>query len=212
MSFELCIFDLDGTLVDTRADIASAANDMLAHYKLSAKSVDEVTGYVGDGITMLVERCIKDSGVELKKAVSFFINAYSSRHLESTKPYPGVDELLNLLEDKFKAVLTNKSSVFSKSILDALQLSDHFSIIVGGDTFKDRKPSPVGIEYIINQSGIKKTKTVMIGDGKNDILTAKNAGVASVFVTYGFSKDGSTMELNPDFVADKPLDLLDICL
>ncbi|HEB31904.1 MAG TPA: HAD family hydrolase [Spirochaetes bacterium] len=212
MGFELCIFDLDGTLVDTRADITAAANDMLAHYKLGAKSVDEVTGYVGDGISRLVERCLKDSGIELKRAVLIFLTAYKSRHLETTKPYPGVDELLKHLKDKYKAVLTNKSRTFSKSIMDALKLSAHFSIIVGGDTFKDRKPSPDGIEHIIKQSGIEKAKTVMIGDGKNDILTATNAGVASVFVTYGFSKDGSVVELNPDFVVDKPLDLVDICL
>ena len=87
-----------------------------------------------------------------------------------------------------------------------------FQLLWGGDTFKDRKPSPDGIEHIIKQSGIEKAKTVMIGDGKNDILTATNAGVASVFVTYGFSKDGSVVELNPDFVVDKPLDLVDICL
>ncbi len=212
MGFDLCIFDLDGTLVDTRADITAAANDMLAHYNLGAKSVDEVTGYVGDGISKLVERCLKDSPIDFKKAVSHFINAYSSRHLETTKPYPGIDELLDKLKDKKKAVLTNKSAAFSKSIIDALELSGHFSVIVGGDTFKDRKPSPDGIEYIIKQSGIEKAKTVMIGDGKNDILTAKNAGVTSVFVTYGFSKDGSAIELNPDFVVDKPLDLVDICL
>ena len=212
MGFDLCIFDLDGTLVDTRADITAAANDMLAHYKLGAKSIDEVTGYVGDGISRLVERCLKGSGAELKEAVSLFKNAYSTRHLESTKPYPGVDELLKLLKDKYKAVLTNKSLVFSKSIIDTLKLTAYFSIIVGGDTFKDRKPSPDGIEHIIKQSGIEKEKTVMIGDGKNDIITAKNASVASVFVTYGFCKGEAALELNPDFVAEKPLDLLDICL
>ena len=77
VGFDLCIFDLDGTLVDTRADLTTAANDMLAHYNLGTKSLDEVTGYVGDGISRLVERCLKDSGVEVKKAVSFFKNAYS---------------------------------------------------------------------------------------------------------------------------------------
>jgi phosphoglycolate phosphatase len=212
VGYDLCIFDLDGTLVDTRADITAAANDMLAHYKLGAKSIDEVTGYVGDGISRLVERCLKGSGVEIEKAVPFFKNAYSIRHLELTKPYSGVDKLLKLLKDKQKAVLTNKAYAFSKSILDTLELSGYFPIIVGGDTFKDRKPSPDGIEYIIKQSGIEKAKSVMIGDGKNDILTAKNAGVTSVFVKYGFCKDESALGLKPDFVVENPLDLLDICL
>jgi phosphoglycolate phosphatase len=212
MGFDLCIFDLDGTLIDTRKDITAAANDMLDRYGLKKKSVDEVTGYVGDGISKLVERCLKGSGVDLRKAVPVFVKAYESRHLENTKPYQGVDQLLDRLKDKFNAVLTNKAYKFSKSIMDALQLSRYFSVIVGGDSVKERKPSPEGIEYILKQSGIDKKRAVMIGDGKNDIFTAKNAGVASAYVTYGFSKGLSIEELGPDFVVHKPMELLDVCL
>lgn len=209
MGFDLCIFDLDGTLIDTRMDITAAVNDMLSHYNLGTKSVDEVTDYVGDGIKKLVERCIKDSRVEMMRAVSVFETAYSSRLLETTRPYPGIYEALDQLEGKSKAVLTNKSYVFTKTITDGLNLSRYFDLIVGGDTLDVKKPSPEGIEYIINQSGIKKEKAVMIGDGKNDIMTAKNAGIASIYVNYGFSKRSG--DLHPNFIINDPLELLDIC-
>ncbi len=211
MGYDLCIFDLDGTLIDTRVDITAAVNDMLSNYDLGKKGVDEVTGYVGDGIRKLVERCIMDDRVDIKQAISVFKTAYSSRLLETTKPYPGVFRVLEQLGDRCKAVLTNKSYDLSKAITDGLDLSHFFTLFIGGDTFEVKKPYADGIEYIIKHSGIKKEKTVMIGDGKNDILAAKNAGVASIFATYGFSKKDIIINLQPDFMINDPLELLDIC-
>lgn len=211
MGFDLCIFDLDGTLIDTSVDITAAVNDMLSHYDLGKKGVDEVTGYVGDGIRKLVERCIMDDRVDVKQAISVFKTAYSSRLLETTKPYPGVFGVLEQLGDRCKAVLTNKSYDLSKAITDGLDLSRFFTLFIGGDTFEVKKPYADGIEYIIKHSGIKKEKTVMIGDGKNDILAAKNAGVASIFATYGFSKKDIIKNLQPDFTINDPLELLNIC-
>ncbi len=211
MGYDLCIFDLDGTLIDTRVDITAAVNDMLSNYYLGKKGVDEVTGYVGDGIRKLVERCIMDNRADIEQAISVFKAAYSSRLLETTKPYPGVFRMLEQLGGRYKAVLTNKSYDLSKAITDGLDLSHFFTLIIGGDTFDLKKPDTDGIEYIIKHSGIKKEKAVMIGDGRNDLLTAENARVASIYVTYGFSKKDIIKNLHPDFMINDPLELLDIC-
>jgi len=211
MGFELCIFDLDGTLIDTRRDITSSVNDMLSYFHLDKKGIKEVTGYIGDGIKKLVERCINGQNIEVEKAVSVFISVYSSRLVETTKAYPGIIKALDLLKGRFKAILTNKAYIFTKTITDTLDLTRYFQIIVGGDTLEKKKPFPDGIEYIINQTGIEKDMAIMIGDSKDDILTAKKAGIASVYVTYGFNGKNKLTGLNPDFVIDHPLELLNIC-
>ncbi len=211
MGFDMYIFDLDGTLIDTRRDITTAINKVLSHYGLAKKSIDEVTGYVGDGIQKFVERCIGDKKIDVDKAVSMFKDFYWTHLVDTTKPYPGVCEVLDHLSDKYKAILTNKSYKFTKAITDKLNLTEKFSEIVGGDSVSKKKPSTEGMEYIISKSGIEREKTVMIGDGKNDILTAKKAGVTSVYVTYGFTDAEKVRSLEPDFIIDTPIDLLYIC-
>jgi phosphoglycolate phosphatase len=210
VGFGVYIFDLDGTLIDTRRDITNSVNDMLTHFGLEPKTVVEVTSFVGDGIKKLVERCVDGRKIDAEKAVAVFESAYSSRLLETTKTYPGVFELLNSIRDKYKAILTNKALRYSKAITDGLGLTPHFNLIAGGDTFEKKKPSPVGIEHILHRAGREKHEALMIGDGKNDILTAKKAGIASVFVAYGFSGENALMDVQPDFVIAEPLELLNI--
>jgi len=211
VGFDIIIFDLDGTLIDTRADIASAVNDMLRHFGLPLMEVEEVTGYIGDGLRPLVERCVPGDSAPFDEAVKVFERAYWERKLETTKPYPGVQELLEKLGDKLKAVLTNKPYSYTRAIIDGLGMGSFFSVVVGGDTVKHKKPSIEGVEHILNKSGAQKKGAVIVGDGKNDILTAKNAGIASVFAAYGFGKVGQLGDVSPDFVINSPLELLDIC-
>lgn len=210
MTYELLIFDLDGTLVDTRQDIANSANIMLDHYGLDGKSVAEVTSYVGDGIAKFVERCIGDKKVNFDEAVSMFKSIYTEHLLENTRPYHGIMELLDQLNMYRKAVLTNKAYGPSKTITDGLGLTPHFEMVVGGDTLPRKKPFPDGVNCILEKTGVDRGKSMLIGDGRNDILTAAEAGLQSVYVSWGFSDDSSMAGLNPEFTINHPEELLAI--
>jgi len=210
MAFDIYIFDLDGTLIDTRCDLAIAVNEMLDLYGIGPKSVEEVTGYVGDGIKKLVERSFGNSSFDIEEALSAFKKCYWNHMLDTTAPYPGVVNLLSSLKGKFKAILTNKAYRFTRAITDGLGLTPFFPVIVGGDTVERKKPSTDGIEYILDRAGLPKARAVMIGDGKNDIVVAKNAGLASVWVTYGFSDRARLLGATPDYTIDTPEQLLDI--
>jgi phosphoglycolate phosphatase len=211
MGYRLCIFDLDGTLIDTSGDINNAANDMLSHFGLEKIDKDQTIQYVGDGIRKFVERCVDSKTVDIEKAVSFFKEAYFARKVETTRPYSGIVGVLEEITGRHLSVLTNKSYDISKAIIDELGLSHYFEYIVGGDTLERKKPFPDGIEHILRKSGVSKNETLMIGDGKNDILSAKEAKITSVYVSYGFTKTEQILHLEPDHIVDKPSDLSEIC-
>ena len=210
MKYELLIFDLDGTLIDTRKDIANSANAMLEHYGLKPKTVSELTSYVGDGIAAFVERCIGDTDLDFEEAVTLFKGFYTDKLLENTRPYDGVMVLLDRLHMHRRVILTNKAFVPSKTIVNGLGLAPYFELLVGGDTLPRKKPFPDGVEYILETTGVDRDRTLLIGDGRNDIITAGKAGVQSVYVSWGFSDNGSVSDLNPDFRIDTPEELLNI--
>lgn len=211
MAYDLLIFDFDGTLVDTRVDITNAINDMLERFGRARKGVDEVTSYVGDGIRKIVERSIDGSGITPDDAVLVFREAYARRLLEHTRPYPGVVAALKGMGDRLKAVLTNKAYEYTTSICDGLGLAEYFTVILGGDSVKNRKPATEGVDRILALTGVPKSKAVMIGDSANDVLTAKNAGIASVYVTWGFSAPDKVRDLGPDYTIHDPRQLAAVC-
>jgi len=211
MGFDLLIFDFDGTLVDTRVDITNSVNDVLSRFHLPAKGVDEVTSYVGDGIGKIVERTINGTDIPLEEAVELFKESYAARLLQNTKTYPGVPETLDSLLGRVMAVLTNKAYRYTKAISDGLGLTGYFSVVLGGDSVKSRKPSTEGIDLILDKTGVERRRAVMIGDGPNDVLSAKNAGIQSIFVTYGFNPPEKVMHLGPDYVVDRLPEIVEIC-
>lgn len=211
MKYDLCIFDLDGTLVDTRADITTAVNKMLSHYGLETRSIGEVTGYVGDGVKHLVSRCIASHEINFDEALSLFNDAYASHLLDTTRPYPGVYEVLDRLQGTRKALLTNKPRSFTETIIDGLELTHYFESLVFGDTLSRRKPSPEVVEHILSETGVIRDRVIMVGDGKNDILTAKAAGINSVYASYGYSDIYGLLDLVPDFVIHSITELVPIC-
>jgi len=204
MKIDMCIFDLDGTLIDTSTDITSAANDMLSHYGLPRKSVEEVIGYVGDGVVKLTERCLGDLKVDFDEAVKLFREAYTLHLLDTSRPYPGVDEMLRTLNSVKKSVLTNKPYGYTVKLLEHLELSSHFELVVGGDTLATKKPSTEGIDHILHELEVDRDRAVMIGDSRNDILTANRAGIVSIYVTWGFHPQARIEELAPDYTVDSP--------
>jgi phosphoglycolate phosphatase len=210
VKYELLIFDLDGTLIDTRQDIANSANAMLEHYGLKPKTVSELTGYVGDGIAAFVERCIGDTELDFEEAVALFKSIYTEKLLENTKPYDGVMDLLDRLHMHRRVILTNKACGPSKTIVNGLGLAPYFELLVGGDTLPRKKPFPDGVEYILETTGVDRDRTLLIGDGRNDMLASVEAGIRSVYVSWGFSNDGILSDVRPDYRIDTPEELLGI--
>lgn len=192
MKNQLLIFDLDGTLADTRADLATGINLMRAHYGLPALPLADVESYVGDGIRKLVERALQGADVNIDEAVALNRKFYTEHMLDETALYPGVTEGLKKLAagGHRLAVLSNKPGDPSRIILKHLGVDGLFFRIIGGGDLPNLKPAPDGILALMKESGITAQNTWMLGDHHTDLEVAHNAGVKSGFVTYGIGHPG----------------------
>jgi phosphoglycolate phosphatase len=207
---DLLIFDLDGTLIDSKLDLAHAVNATRAHMGLTALEHERVYSYVGNGAPVLIRRALgaKASEQEVQEALEFFLEYYRDHYLDYTTLYPGVREALDRLRDAGKrlAVLTNKPVRISKAILDGLGVGGHFFQVYGGNSFDFKKPHPIGVERLIEESGIPAERALMIGDSSVDVQTAINARIASCGVTYGFQPE-TLAEPAPDQLFDRMTDV-----
>lgn len=192
MQKQLLIFDLDGTLADTRADLTTGINLMRAHYGLPPISVKTVESYVGDGIRVLVERSLEGADVDIDEALALDKKFYAEHMLDETVLYPGAAEGLEKLAAAGHrlAVLSNKPGEPSRIILKHLGLGDLFFRIIGGGDVPNLKPAPDGIFALMKESGVQPENTWMLGDHHTDLEVAHNAGVKSGFVTYGIGNPG----------------------
>jgi phosphoglycolate phosphatase len=192
MEKQLLIFDLDGTLADTRADLVKGINLMRAHYGLPPLEFGTVIGYVGDGIRTLVARALQGADVDLDEALALDKKFYAEHLLDETVLYPGVSEGLPKLSaaGHALAVLSNKPGDPSRIILKGLGIADRFFRIIGAGDVPELKPDPVGIAALMEESGISSEQVWMIGDHHTDLEAARNAGVKSGFVTYGIGYPG----------------------
>ncbi len=202
----LLIFDLDGTLIDSRLDLAHSVNATRAFMGLPALEHETVYKYVGNGAAMLIQRALGDLGSadNVERALPFFLGYYTEHKLDFTVLYPGVRESLDrLLEAKMPmAVLTNKPVRISKAIVEELGLSQHFFQIYGGNSFEFKKPNPIGITTLMAEANTAPLDTIMVGDSGVDIQTATNAGVRSCGVTYGFQPE-TLLQFPPDILVDR---------
>ncbi|MGB7217253.1 MAG: HAD-IA family hydrolase [Vicinamibacterales bacterium] len=214
--FSLVVFDLDGTLVDSRRDLSESANELLAECGADALSEAVVTPMVGNGAPALVARAFAASGIEPPAdAVPRFVAIYARRLLNHTRAYPRMDEVLAALGARASlAVLTNKPLAATRAILAGLNLARHFAdeAILGGDGPLPRKPDPTGLQYLLARVGTTPPEALLVGDSMVDWRTARNASTAICLARYGFGFAGvSTAELGPDDrVIDAPADLLQI--
>ncbi len=211
---KLLLWDLDGTLVDSELDLAHAINAMLRHWERPELPLEVVASYIGDGAPMLVRRALGDPQDEsfVKSALEYFMRHYREHILDNTYVYPGVLETLKAIRERSSlqmAVLTNKPINPSRGICDGLELSGFMSQIYGGNSFPTKKPDPHGACVLLEEHGVKASEAIMIGDSQNDVLTANNAGMFSIGVTYGFSPESLTIH-PPDALIDHPAELLEV--
>jgi phosphoglycolate phosphatase len=200
---ELLVFDLDGTLVDSELDLANSVNATLAKIGHKPLSVERIASYVGQGVTVLVSRALgADATPEaVERATEIFLKHYREHMLDNTATYPGVREALAELDGRKMAVLTNKPVNFSRAMLAGLGLAERFLRIYGGNSFENKKPDPVGLHRLMEETDVPSSRTLMVGDSISDVLAGRNAGVWTCGVNYGFGS--STLdEAPPDIRID----------
>jgi phosphoglycolate phosphatase len=213
----LLIFDLDGTLIDSRLDLIHSVNATLRHLGRPELDGDIIASYVGDGAPALVRRALENTDDEalLRRGLEYFLNYYRAHKLDHTTVYEGIPEVLAGLARpengtrRLMAVLSNKPVNPSRAIVEALGLADYFGSVYGGNSFATKKPDPLGVRVILEETGVAADEALMIGDSSIDVLTGRNAGMWTCGVTYGFSP-GSLGEVPPDVMIDSARELREI--
>ena len=200
---QLVVFDLDGTLVDSKQDLALSVNAVRGEMGLSPLPLDLIASYIGHGATELVRRALGTLGSSenVEKGLAFFLSYYREHMLDHTTPYPGVPEALEKLRSHKLAVLTNKPVIFSREMLTRLGFAPYFAFVYGGNSFPQKKPDPVGLHKMMEDLAISAAQTIMVGDSDTDVLTGRNARVWTCGVTYGFGAE-TLEQAPPDFVID----------
>lgn len=208
----LVVFDLDGTLVDSSADLAGGVNAMLARLApgTPAIPVETVRAFIGSGARVLVARSLEHAGVAVpaEDALPVFLEEYGKRLTDHTRFYPGVEDALARLSGCTLAVLTNKPGDMSRRILEALGAGSRFFRVYGGGDLPARKPDAAGLVKLMEEAGAPPRQTVMVGDSAIDVRTGRAAGAVTVGVTYGFDPDSLAAEA-PDAVLHSLSDLPD---
>jgi phosphoglycolate phosphatase len=206
------IFDLDGTLIDSVPDLTRAVNVALTGIGRPPKQANEIAGYVGNGVRVLLERSFGEGTPEetLGKAQKLFEKHYEAHCLDHTRIYPGVKETLAHLASKPKAVVTNKPEGFTRKILEGLGLAGEFKIVLGGDSTPIRKPRPEPLWEAARRLGARPEDTLVVGDSPIDVKAGKAAGMMTCAVSYGLARREILESEKPDRVIDRFSQLKDI--
>ena len=218
-SLKLLVFDLDGTLIDSAQDLCNSVNEALVHVGLKQLRNPVIAGFVGNGAQVLIRRSLATSrNIPLDQvnedehaaAFAFFLDYYRAHKLDFTYAYEGVLEALKALRElhdltdgpaRAMAVLTNKPVRPARGICEGLGMAPYFLHIYGGDSFPVKKPDPFGLLSLMKETGARPEETVMIGDSRVDVETARNAGVWCIGCAFGFGPQ-NLMEMPPDIVVD----------
>lgn len=204
------IFDLDGTLVDSRADIAAAVNHMLRTLGLPELPLATVCEYIGEGARMLVQRALGPAHrARLEDGLPVFLGYYGTHLLDCTRPYDGIPETLTALAEHgvVLTLLTNKPEAMSRAILDGLGLSSYFAAVVGGDSLAVRKPDSAGVELLLIATGTSRTGTLLVGDSLIDVATARAAQLAFCGVAWGL-RPADLVAAGIEPIIDRPSQLV----
>src|SRR2546427_11079501 len=182
------IFDLDGTLIDSKLDLIRSVNAMLQEMGREQLHEDTISGYIGHGAPQLVGQALGNNAteVERERALKFFLAYYEDHKMDSTCAYPGVESILAHLASFPMAILTNKPVRISMRILESLGLAKYFRAVYGGNSFETKKPDPLGALTILRDFSVAPAEAILIGDSEVDVQTARNAGTFAAAVNYGF--------------------------
>jgi phosphoglycolate phosphatase len=186
--FEHVVFDLDGTLVDSRIDLSAAVNHVLRTFGVPQLALETVCQYIGEGARVLVQRALGPAQEgRLDEGLEVFLTYYGAHLLDHTVAYDGIPETLVALADAgvMLSLLTNKPAELSRAILDGLGLLSHFAAVVGGDSLPLRKPDPAGIDHLLASTRTSRERTLLVGDSFIDLRTANAAQVAFCGVAWG---------------------------
>ena len=204
-SVRLVVFDLDGTLIDSSQDLATAVNEALGGLFPGAPTLalDEVRSFVGSGAGVLVSRSLARAGLSarVEEVLPAFLAAYRRRLLDRTRLYPGVEEALGGLTGCTLAVLSNKPGDLSREILERLGIAHRFARVYGPQDVPARKPDAAGLLQIAAETGLAPEEGLMVGDSGIDVRTGRAAGMATAGVTYGYDMQGLAAE-RPEFLVD----------
>ena len=225
-SIKLVIFDLDGTLIDSRLDLVHSVNAALRHIGRAALPDDVIASYVGDGAPILIQRALGGEAVDdalVRQGLQFFLSYYREHKLDHTTVYAGIREALAAIQRAFRkdlnrgrngvprkmAVLSNKPVNPSRAIVEALGLGPFFTQIYGGNSFATKKPDPEGARKLLEENGVRPEEAAIVGDSHVDIETGRNASLWTVGVNYGFAPH-TLRENPPDVLVDTPHELAEV--
>ncbi|MFC1631426.1 HAD family hydrolase [Candidatus Omnitrophota bacterium] len=207
---ELIIFDLDGTLVDSKEAIARQVNLALKEVGLKEKEAPEIISYIGTGVDDLVRKSLGDEHQHLFEQAKDVLENYRRDFEDDSQLYPGVKELLEYFKTKSKAIISNRKYEFVLPMLERLEIGDYFERVIGGDNEDCLKPAPCSLDKMISEAQVDKGKVIMVGDMDLDVLAGKNAGVLTCAVTYGLGKREDIIRAQPDYMIGNMLQLKDI--
>jgi phosphoglycolate phosphatase len=217
-SIKLVIFDLDGTLIDSRLDLVHSVNAALRHIGRPELPDEVIASYVGDGAPILIQRALGGEAVEealIRKGLEFFLSYYREHKLDHTTVYAGIPQALAAIQGSSNgsrrkmAVLSNKPVIPSRAIVEALGLGQFFSQIYGGNSFISKKPDPEGARKLLEEYGMQPHQAAIVGDSYVDVNTGRNAGMFTIGVTYGFAPH-TLVDDPPDVLVDHPDELAEL--
>ncbi|MGA7218429.1 MAG: HAD-IA family hydrolase [Candidatus Sulfotelmatobacter sp.] len=217
-SIKLVIFDLDGTLIDSRLDLVHSVNAALRHIGRPELADDVIASYVGDGAPILIQRALGGEAVDeptVQRGLQFFLAYYREHKLDHTTVYRGVKEALIGIQraangaPRKMAVLSNKPVGPSRAIVEALGLGQFFLQVYGGNSFATKKPDPEGVRKLLEEMSVNPEEAAIVGDSHVDIETGRNAGMWTVGVSYGFAPH-TLKACAPDVCVDLPAELCEI--